>query len=135
MTTRSPLSERDAASWGASGSPLPWLVFLSGALGLVYEVLWMRHFVVVFGASTLATAATLSGFFLGLAAGSVAFGARAARWRRPLAVFGALGIGVAAGALLVPPVLQLYEEPTILVCMEAWRVSPGPSPSSSSPSR
>jgi spermidine synthase len=87
---------------------VPWLVFLSGALGLVYEVLWMRHFVVVFGASTLATAATLSGFFLGLAAGSVVFGARAARWQRPLAAFGWLELGVAAGAPLVPPVLQLY---------------------------
>jgi spermidine synthase len=87
---------------------LPALFFVSGALGLVYEVLWMRWFTTLFGATTLATTATLSGFFLGLAAGSHTFGERSKRWRRPIRAFGLLEIGVALGALLVPPVLDLY---------------------------
>jgi hypothetical protein len=36
----------------------------------------MRWFATLFGATTLATTATLSGFFLGLAAGSRTFGER-----------------------------------------------------------
>ncbi|HEX6737356.1 MAG TPA: fused MFS/spermidine synthase, partial [Vicinamibacteria bacterium] len=87
---------------------LPFLFFASGALGLTYEVLWMRRLTLLFGATPLATTATLSGFFLGLAAGSRVFGARAARWRRPLVAFGALEAGVALGALLFEPVLGLY---------------------------
>jgi spermidine synthase len=87
---------------------LPILFFASGGLGLVYEVLWMRWFTTLFGASTLATTATLSGFFLGLAAGSRTFGERSKRWRRPVRAFGLLEIGVGLGALMVRPVLDLY---------------------------
>jgi spermidine synthase len=68
----------------------------------------MRWLTTLFGATTLATTATLSGFFLGLAAGSHTFGRRAARWRRPVRAFGLLEIGVALGALVVPAVLAAY---------------------------
>jgi spermidine synthase len=68
----------------------------------------MRWFATLFGATTLATTATLSGFFLGLAAGSHAFGERSKRWRRPVRAFGILEIGVGLGALLVHPILDLY---------------------------
>ena len=70
----------------------------------------MRWFATLFGATTLATTATLSGFFLGLAAGSHVFGERSTRWRRPVQVFGLLEIGVGLGALLVPAVLDLYRQ-------------------------
>jgi spermidine synthase len=89
---------------------VPVLFFVSGALGLVYEVLWMRWFTTLFGATTLATTATLSGFFLGLAAGSRAFGERSKRWRRPVRAFGLLEIGVGLGALLLHPILDLYRQ-------------------------
>jgi spermidine synthase len=89
---------------------LPLLFFASGALGLVYEVLWMRWFTTLFGSTTLATTATLSGFFLGLAAGSRTFGERSKRWRRPVRAFGILEIGVGLGALLVHPILDLYRQ-------------------------
>ena len=89
---------------------LPLLFFVSGALGLVYEVLWMRWFTALFGATTLATTATLSGFFLGLAAGSRTFGERSKGWRRPVRAFGILEIGVGLGALLVHPILDLYRQ-------------------------
>ena len=89
---------------------LPALFFVSGALALVYEVLWMRWFTTLFGATTLATTATLSGFFLGLAAGSHTFGERSKRWRRPGRAFGLLEVGVGLGALLVQPILDLYRQ-------------------------
>ena len=70
----------------------------------------MRWFTTLFGATTLATTATLSGFFLGLAAGSRTFGERSRRWRRPVWAFGILEIGVGLGALLVHPILDLYRQ-------------------------
>ena len=70
----------------------------------------MRWFTTLFGATTLATTATLSGFFLGLAAGSHTFGERSKRWRRPVQAFGLLEVGVGLGALLVPPILDLYRQ-------------------------
>jgi spermidine synthase len=92
----------------AGRAALPFLFFGSGAVGLVYEVLWMRRFTVLFGGTALATTATLSGFFLGLALGSAAFGERAKRWRQPLRAFGLLEIGVGVGALMLEPILDLY---------------------------
>jgi spermidine synthase len=56
----------------------------SGALALVYEILWMRRFAAVFGAATPAVAATLAAFFLGFTVGSLVIGARAARTPRPV---------------------------------------------------
>ena len=68
----------------------------------------MRWLTTLFGATTLATTATLSGFFLGLALGSLALGERSRQWRRPLLAFGLLEIGVGLGALVVPPILDVY---------------------------
>jgi len=96
---------------------------VSGALGLVYEVLWMRWLTTLFGATTLAVTATLSGFFLGLGLGSVVLGERSKRWRRPLRAFGLLETGVGLGALLVHPILDLYREAYPLI---GPRLSPFP---------
>ena len=84
------------------------LFAVSGALGLVYEVLWMRRFTVLFGGTAPAAAATLSGFFLGVALGSAYFGGRSRRWARPLLGFGLLEVGVALGALATPWLLGVY---------------------------
>ncbi|HEX6850897.1 MAG TPA: fused MFS/spermidine synthase [Candidatus Polarisedimenticolaceae bacterium] len=77
------------------------LFFLSGATGLIYQVVWLRQLVLVFGSTLEATSAVLGVFMAGLAAGAWAGG----RWmdRRPgaspLRVYGILEIGVAAAAL------------------------------------
>src|SRR6266850_5183664 len=104
-------------SQGRTGSPrrlrreeaaviLHALFFASGALGLVYEVLWMRRFSIIFGATAPATAATLAAVFTGWGIGSVAIGPRCARWRRPLRAFGWIEIGVGVGSLLFEPILR-----------------------------
>ncbi|MGH7804412.1 MAG: hypothetical protein ACREQJ_08690, partial [Candidatus Binatia bacterium] len=74
------------------------LSFASGAAALVYEILWMRRFAILFGATTPAMAVTLSTIFLGFALGSAAFGALGGRWPRPLVAYGLLELGVAAAA-------------------------------------
>lgn len=98
------------------------LFFASGALGLVYEVLWVRQLGLVFGSTALATTATLSGFFLGLALGSAAFGERARRYARPLRAFGLLELGVGLGALLLPLWLALYRQayPALYAALAPW---------------
>lgn len=84
-------------------------MFVSGGLALVYELLWMRRFTAVFGAATPAVAATLAATFLGLAAGNAVLGTRAGRFGAPLRAYGLLEICAGLSALLVEPLLLLYE--------------------------
>src|SRR6266487_2673242 len=77
----------------AVGWALHILVFSSGALALVYEILWMRRFAAVFGATEPAVAATLAAIFLGFTAGSLVIGAHAHRVQRPVRGYGLLEIG------------------------------------------
>ena len=43
---------------------------LSGAAGLIYEIVWSRQLVLVFGNTTQAVSAILTGFFGGMAIGA-----------------------------------------------------------------
>ena len=75
---------------------------LSGATGLIYEVLWARMLGLVFGATTLAVSTVLAAFMGGLALGSAFAGKLAQRIRKPLSTYGLMEIGIAVYALLVP---------------------------------
>src|SRR5437763_12305454 len=83
-----------------------WLIavcfVLSGATGLIYEVLWARTLGLVFGATTFAISAVLAAFMGGLALGSAWAGRLAARIKRPLRAYGFIEIGIAVYALAVP---------------------------------
>ncbi len=82
------------------------LFFASGAAALAQEVLWMRRFTELLGATAPATAATLSGVFLGLALGGFLAARFAQRVQRPLRVYGLLELGAALGGSLVLPLLH-----------------------------
>jgi spermidine synthase len=90
-----------------------WLVavcfVLSGATGLIYEVLWARMLGLVFGATTFAISAVLAAFMGGLALGSMWAGKVAARIKRPLRAYGIIEIGVALYALAVPLLFRLVD--------------------------
>jgi spermidine synthase len=75
---------------------------LSGATGLIYEVLWARMLGLVFGATTIAISAVLAAFMGGLALGSEIAGRLGARLRRPLRAYGVIEIGIGIYALAVP---------------------------------
>lgn len=75
---------------------------LSGATGLIYEVLWARMLGLVFGATTLAVSTVLAAFMGGLALGSALAGKLAQKIRKPLNTYGVMEIGIAVYALLVP---------------------------------
>jgi len=76
--------------------------FLSGATGLIYEVLWARMLGLVFGATTLAVSTVLAAFMGGLAIGSGSAGRRGATVKRPIRAYGLIEIGIALYALAVP---------------------------------
>jgi spermidine synthase len=83
------------------------LLFCSGACALIYQTVWMRQFRLIFGASTLATAAVLSIFMAGLGIGSALLGKRADTHPQPLRFYGNLELFIAAAAALSQPLLWL----------------------------
>jgi spermidine synthase len=78
------------------------MFFLSGAAGLIYEVVWARQLVLVFGNTTQAVSAILTGYFGGLAIGAVVGGRIADRVRHPLRLYGIVEIVLVAVVLLTP---------------------------------
>ena len=57
------------------------LFFVSGAAGLIYEVVWLRLWTYVFGNSTEAMGTVLAAFMAGLALGSYLGGNRSGPYR------------------------------------------------------
>ncbi|HHI69032.1 MAG TPA: hypothetical protein ENJ97_06890, partial [Planctomycetes bacterium] len=102
---------------------LPYLFFLSGAAGLVYEVIWREELALFFGRAWPATAMVVALFMGGLALGARLGGVFADRLKNPLLVYSLLETGLGLAALLVPTLLfslfPLYKA--------AWKVlGPGP---------
>src|SRR5947199_4801345 len=79
---------------------------LSGATGLIYEVLWARMLGLVFGATTLAISAVLCAFMGGLALGSALASKLAARISRPVLIYGVIEILVGLYAVCVPTLFR-----------------------------
>jgi spermidine synthase len=86
------------------------LFVLSGAAGLIYEVVWARQLVLVFGNTSQAVSTILTGFFGGLAIGGAVGGRIADRVRRPLRLYGVLEIIVVGVVLLTPVSFRLIGE-------------------------
>src|SRR5215475_14401062 len=78
------------------------IFFLSGASGLVYEVIWVRLTGLVFGNTSHAISVVLGAFMAGLALGSWWLGRKADRVASPLRFYGLLEIGIGVSASLVP---------------------------------
>jgi spermidine synthase len=89
--------------------------FLSGAAGLVYQVVWMRALALVFGVTTYAVATVLATFMGGLAIGSYAIGRRIDRVGEPLLVYAALEAAIGVYALFVPALLAELRGPYVLL--------------------
>jgi spermidine synthase len=90
--------------------PVLAIFILSGAAGLIYEVVWARQLVLVFGNTTQAVSAILTGFFGGIAIGSVIGGRIADRARRPLRMYGLLELILVVIVLLTPFTFRLLHE-------------------------
>src|SRR3954471_16825601 len=75
---------------------------LSGAAGLIDEIVWSRQLVLVFGNTTQAVSAILAGFFGGIAVGSFIGGRIADRVRVPVRMYAFLELVLAVVVLITP---------------------------------
>jgi spermidine synthase len=106
-------TDRSAGSRAAKGAgrmsrrAILAIFILSGAAGLVYEVVWARELVLVFGNTTQAVSTILTGFFGGMAIGSWLGGRVADRVRRPLRMYAILEIVLVVVVLLTPITFRL----------------------------
>lgn len=98
-----PAQDGAAADISAALRNITVCYFLSGALGLIYQVLWLRKLLLVFGSTVHAVSTVLTVFFGGLALGSWLFGRlidRGGRAGQGLRWYGLLEIGVGAYAFV-----------------------------------
>ncbi len=86
------------------------LLFTSGLCALVYQTAWQRELRLIFGASTLASAAVLAIFMAGLGVGGALLGPRADRHKRPLELYGNLELLIALSAALTPALVWVARE-------------------------
>ena len=78
------------------------LFFISGTVGLAYQVVWFKHYSHAWGNSTLAMAAVVASFLAGLGIGAPLLGRWADRARAPLVWYGVCEAAIAGLALVVP---------------------------------
>ncbi len=86
------------------------IFILSGAAGLIYEIVWSRQLVLVFGNTTQAVSAILTGFFGGMAIGAAIGGRVADRVRSPLRMYGLLELVLVVVVLVTPLTFNLIHE-------------------------
>ncbi len=89
---------------------IPLLFFISGISGLIYETVWFRMLIRVFGTTLEATSTVLAVFMGGLALGAVIAGKKADGSRNPLKLYAALELLVALSALAATLVMARLPE-------------------------
>lgn len=109
MTTVASVNQQRRGYSAATIRLVAYCFILSGATGLIYEVLWMRMLGLVFGATTLAVSTVLAAFMGGLALGSAVAGRVGGKVARPVRAYGLLEIGIALYALTVPILFALVD--------------------------
>src|SRR5437016_13293240 len=70
------------------------LFFLSGATGLIYELLWVRVLYQSFGSTIQSVTTVVAAYMGGLGLGAWLFGRRADRTPRPAVLYGRLEIAI-----------------------------------------
>src|SRR5690242_21028379 len=83
------------------------LFFLSGATGLVYELLWVRLLYQAFGSTIQSITTVVAAYMGGLGLGAWLLGRRADREPRSAALYGRLEIAIALFGVISPAVLGL----------------------------
>lgn len=83
--------------------------FLSGASGLIYEIIWIRMLGLIFGHTVYAITTVLVAFIGGLGLGSYLGGRLADRARDLLRIYGVLELGIGVYCLLTPWLLEIVK--------------------------
>lgn len=98
---------------------MAFVLLLTGASGLIYEVAWQRYLGVLVGVDHAATAATLAVFLGGLSLGYAICGGLSARTRRPLVTYAWLEVVIAVWGLAFPWTFSWTE-----TMSRSWSFSP-----------
>ncbi|MBN1347792.1 fused MFS/spermidine synthase [candidate division KSB1 bacterium] len=77
------------------------LFLISGACGLIYQLLWVRQLSLIFGNTTYATSSILTAFMGGLALGSYWLGKYSDGTKSPLKLYAKLEIGIGISAIAI----------------------------------
>src|SRR5205809_2027811 len=102
------------------------LFFLSGATGLVYELLWVRVLYQTFGSTIQSVTTVVAAYMGGLGLGAWLLGSRADRHTRPAVLYGRLELGIAAFGVLSPGILGLVHR-AYVGAVSAWQLWGGAS--------
>jgi spermidine synthase len=97
------------------------LFLLSGATGLIYELLWIRLLYQAFGSTIQSVTTVVAAFMGGLGVGAWWLGRRADRHPRPAALYGWLEIAIGVFGVLSPLVLALAHD-AYLALAASWQV-------------
>jgi spermidine synthase len=82
--------------------------FLSGASGLILELLWTRMLTLVFGSTALAVSTVLTAYMGGLGLGSYLAGKWADRLKDPVRAYALAEVAIGLYALAVPWIIGFY---------------------------
>jgi spermidine synthase len=99
------------------------LFFISGASALIFETLWQRLMILVFGASAPAITAILTAFFCGIAIGSLLGGKLLARFKNAFVFYAWVELWIGIWGISVPLLLGGMEKVYVLYCQTFEPVS------------
>lgn len=102
------------------------LFIVSGATGLVYQIVWFKYLSLFLGNTTQAQSVVLATFMGGLAIGATVWGRKADRSSHPLILYALLEIGIALYCLVYPFLLNSVKEAFIAFTVRQALPSDGP---------
>lgn len=91
------------------------LFIVSGAAGLMYQVVWFKYLSLFLGNTTYAQTVVLATFMGGLAIGASLWGRRADTSKQPLRIYALLEIAIGVYCLLYPQLLNVFKNVFISV--------------------
>ena len=80
--------------------------FVTGITGLIYELVWTRMLILVFGSTQVAVTTVLTTFMAGLALGSILLGKFIDRYPHPLIAFGVIEIIIGFYSIITPSIFE-----------------------------
>lgn len=87
------------------------LFFFSGAAGLIYQIVWTRMLLLIFGTTTNSVVAVVSAFMAGLAMGSYLVPRLFKRWKNLLVLYAIIEIIIGTAAATTP---WIFHQSTLL---------------------
>ncbi len=109
MQNKNKLQVKGSGTQRSSRWTLYFLILLSGAAGLIYEVVWARQLTLFIGNTAIANAAVLTAFMMGLASGSIVLGRKADLIAKPLHLYALLEILIGCYGATTPWLFDILQ--------------------------